>query len=64
MPLADCTFYTDSVSDAALLERMAKSTGGRYFRAEDGSGLQAVMKQIDALDAVLDTPRMIRIEQL
>jgi Ca-activated chloride channel family protein len=51
--------------DAALLERMAKSTGGRYFRAEDGSGLQDVMKQIDALETVeFEQPKFIDYNDL
>ena len=50
---------------AALLERMAKSTGGRYFRAEDGSGLQDVMKQIDALETVeFEQPKFIDYNDL
>ena len=36
--------------DDALLTEVARSTGGRYFRATDGAALQRVIEQIDQLE--------------
>ncbi|MEO6069032.1 MAG: VWA domain-containing protein [Chitinophagaceae bacterium] len=36
--------------DEALLQRIAKQTGGRYFRAKDKESLEEVYKQIDRLE--------------
>src|SRR5205085_5394070 len=38
--------------DEALLQEMARSTGGRYFRARDAAALQRIYEQIDALERV------------
>jgi Ca-activated chloride channel homolog len=36
--------------DEALLQDVAKATGGRYFRARDGAALQSIYEQIDQLE--------------
>jgi Ca-activated chloride channel family protein len=36
--------------DEALLQDVAKATGGRYFRARDGAALQSIYEQIDRLE--------------
>lgn len=36
--------------DEALLQDVAKTTGGRYFRARDGAALQSIYEQIDQLE--------------
>jgi Ca-activated chloride channel family protein len=36
--------------DEALLQDVAKTTGGRYFRARDGAALQRIYEQIDQLE--------------
>ena len=36
--------------DDALLTDIARSTGGRYFRARDPAALQRITEQIDALE--------------
>lgn len=36
--------------DEALLQDMARKTGGRYFRAKDNEGLQLVYREIDRLE--------------
>lgn len=36
--------------DEPLLEFIAQTTGGRYFRAKDGQALQRIYSQIDALE--------------
>lgn len=42
--------YIDSELDEELLQEVANRTGGRYFRAEDTAGLQAVYAEIDRLE--------------
>lgn len=36
--------------DEEMLTRMAEETGGKYFRAKDKAGLQAIYTEIDALE--------------
>ncbi len=36
--------------DEGLLQDIAKTTGGRYFRARDGAALQRIYEQIDQLE--------------
>ena len=38
--------------DEALLEDVARKTGGRYFRARDAAALQRIYQQIDQLERV------------
>ncbi|MNJ96701.1 von Willebrand factor type A domain protein [compost metagenome] len=40
----------ESAVNEDLLSRMAKDTGGKFYRASKGDGLQAVFKDIDALE--------------
>lgn len=40
------------VLDTALLERMALTTGGRFFRADDATALNAIQSELDALEQV------------
>jgi Ca-activated chloride channel family protein len=42
--------YQDSVLDEEALQRIAETTGGLYFRAEDTEGLQQIYDQINALE--------------
>jgi Ca-activated chloride channel family protein len=44
--------------DFSALERIAQTTGGRFFRAFDGAQLEAVYREIDAMEKVeLEDPR-------
>ncbi len=36
--------------DTSTLERLASRTGGRFFRADDARGLEAVYEEIDRLE--------------
>lgn len=38
--------------DEELLQDVARTTGGRYFRARDAAGLQQIYEQIDRLERV------------
>ncbi|HJS29026.1 MAG TPA: VWA domain-containing protein [Anaerolineales bacterium] len=42
--------YQESELDEATLQQIADLTGGRYFRAEDTAGLQAIYDEINALE--------------
>lgn len=42
--------YQNSVLDEEALQRIADTTGGLYFRAEDTSGLQQIYDQINQLE--------------
>ena len=45
------TNFTPTTSlDEALLQRIAKETGGAYFRARDKEGLQVIYAQIDRME--------------
>lgn len=47
------SFFPGAVGSAineTLLREMAEMTGGRYFRAEDGTGLERVYAEIDRLE--------------
>lgn len=53
-----------SVNDE-LLGRMAKETGGKYFRATDGNGLRQVFREIDGLErSKIDTQQFTRYAEL
>lgn len=43
-------FTATSNLDEALLQRMARETGGAYFRARDKEGLEVIYSQIDRLE--------------
>ena len=43
--------------DEALLQDVARTTGGRYFRAKDAAGLERVTREIDRLER---TPTLAR----
>jgi Ca-activated chloride channel family protein len=43
--------------DERLLTEVARSTGGRYFRARDAAALQRIYEQIDRLERVPVTTR-------
>jgi Ca-activated chloride channel family protein len=50
--------------DEALLQRIATQTGGRYFRAKDKEGLEAVYQQIDRLEkSEIEIVRKEKIEE-
>ena len=42
--------YTESDLDEALLQKIAESTGGQYFRATDTADLQRIYDRIDTLE--------------
>jgi len=42
--------YRDSEIDEVTLQQIAEMTGGLYFRAEDGTGLQEIYNTIDELE--------------
>ena len=42
--------YQESVLDEAILQQVADNTGGRYYRAEDTAGLQAIYDEINNLE--------------
>lgn len=46
--------------DQQLLKKIAKITGGRYFRATDRGALRAVYRQIDRLEPVAGDQRWLR----
>lgn len=51
--------------DEALLEDIAKQTGGRYFRARDAQALKRIYEQIDALErAPIRATRFVRFTEL
>lgn len=51
--------------DEALLSDVAKSTGGRYFRARDAAALQRIYEQIDRLErAPVRTRTYVRYSEL
>jgi Ca-activated chloride channel family protein len=51
--------------DEPLLEFIAQTTGGRYFRAKDGQALQRIYSQIDALErSPIHAKRYLRYREL
>jgi Ca-activated chloride channel family protein len=51
--------------DEPLLEFIAQTTGGRYFRARDGQALQRIYAQIDALErSPIHAKRYVRYREL
>jgi Ca-activated chloride channel family protein len=42
--------YQESVLDEATLQQVADITGGKYFRAQDTSGLKAIYDEINQLE--------------
>jgi Ca-activated chloride channel homolog len=51
--------------DEPLLEFIAQSTGGRYFRAKDGLGMGRIYQQIDALErSPIHAKRYVRYREL
>ena len=51
--------------DEALLEDIARQTGGRYFRARDAQALKRIYEQIDALErAPIRATRYVRFTEL
>jgi Ca-activated chloride channel homolog len=46
--------------DEATLQAIAKTTGGRYFRARDVGGLQAIYGMLDELEPVVSDERTFR----
>ncbi len=42
--------YQESQIDEATLQKVAETTGGKYFRAEDTQGLQAIYDEINKLE--------------
>jgi Ca-activated chloride channel family protein len=46
--------------DEATLQEIAKTTGGRYFRATDASALEAVYSEIDRLEPVAGRAQWLR----
>jgi Ca-activated chloride channel family protein len=46
--------------DEGTLTEIADATGGRYFRAQDSAGLQAIEHTLDALEPVLQASAQLR----
>jgi len=46
--------------DEATLRAMAEATGGRYFRAREGDELEAIYREIDALEPAAGDARQLR----
>ena len=46
--------------DESTLEKIAAATGGRYFRAHDAEGLEAIYRRIDALEPIGDEVEVFR----
>jgi Ca-activated chloride channel family protein len=42
--------YQESAIDEALLQKIAETTGGRYYRAEDTAGLKQIYDEISSLE--------------
>lgn len=42
--------YQESSLDEAILQQVAETTGGRYYRAEDTAGLKAIYNEINSLE--------------
>jgi Ca-activated chloride channel family protein len=42
--------YQESAIDEALLQQIAETTGGRYYRAEDTAGLEQIYAEISSLE--------------
>lgn len=49
-PFGPRAVYTESDLDEATLEKIAKASGGEFFRAEDASALRKVYARIDELE--------------
>lgn len=49
--------------DEAALDRIAKKTGGRYFRARDTRELQQVYRLIDELELIDREPELFRVRE-
>jgi Ca-activated chloride channel family protein len=57
--------YQESELDEATLQAIADTTGGRYFRAEDTSGLQEIYDEIDSLEtSQVEVERFTRYQEL
>ncbi len=51
--------------DEGLLKKIAKTTGGKYYKAADSVGLQKVMGQIDKLEKTsIETPKFIDYREI
>ena len=61
----DFTIHRRLKNGAALLEFIAQSTGGRYFRAKDGLSMGRIYSQIDALErSPIHAKRYVRYREL
>ena len=57
--------YQESQLDEATLQEIATVTGGRYFRAEDTSGLKEIYDEIDSLEkSQIEVERFTRYQEL
>jgi Ca-activated chloride channel family protein len=57
--------YQESQLDEATLQQIAEITGGRYFRAEDTSGLKEIYDEIDSLEKIqVEVERFTRYQEL
>jgi Ca-activated chloride channel family protein len=57
--------YQESQLDEATLLEIADITGGRYFRAEDTSGLKEIYDEIDSLEkSQVEVERFTRYQEL
>ena len=50
--------------DEAILQKIAETTGGKYFRATDNDSLEKIYKEIDKLEkSKIDVKQFIRKEE-
>lgn len=57
--------YQESALDEATLQEIANITGGRYFRAEDTSGLKQIYDEINSLEkSQIEVERFTRYQEL
>ena len=50
--------------DEAILQKIAETTGGKYFRATDNDSLEKIYKEIDKLEkSKIDVKQLIRKEE-
>lgn len=63
--LGERTVFKESELDEEILQLIAETTGGTYFRATDTSGLQLIYDQIDGLEkSEVEVSSFVRYQEL
>ena len=57
------TGFSDEGFDEALLRKIAKETGGRYFNASNMQGLQNIYNEIDKIEPALSTIKTLKVQK-